>query len=62
MYPKLVILFETTRSEAQIRAALDGFIPQAKQRIRDLVDTDPQTSIVSWHYHLSTGRVDEVEP
>ena len=62
IYPKIVILLETTRSEDVIRAALDDFYGAAKTKIRSLVASDPQTSIISWHFHLSTGSVEELEP
>ena len=62
VYPKIVIDLETTRSEAAIRNALDDFFATAKTKIRAIVDADPNTTIIGWHYHLSTGSVDEVEP
>jgi hypothetical protein len=61
IYPKIVIDLETTRTEKQIRQALDDLYPDFKQRIRALVASDPKTTIVGWHYHLSTGSVDEDE-
>jgi hypothetical protein len=61
IYPKIVIDLDTTRTEKQIRVALNSLYPGFKQHIRDLVASDPQTTIVGWHYHLSTGSVDEAE-
>ena len=61
VYPKLVIVLDTTRTEPQIRSALDDVYADLKQSVRSLVASDPQTSIVSWHAHLSTGSVDEAE-
>ena len=62
VYPKLVIDLETTRTEEQIEAALDAVYDVFKDRLRRLADADPQTTIVGWHYHLSVGSVDELEP
>lgn len=62
VYPKLVLILDTTRTEDQIRSALDPVYQDLKQSIRNLIASDPQTSIVSWHVHLSTGSVDELEP
>lgn len=62
VYPKIVIVLETTRTEQQIQNALDAVFSHFKDRIRQMVNADAQTTIVSWHYHLSTGPVDEVEP
>lgn len=62
VYPKLVIDLETTRTEEQIASALDDVYPALKARLRQMADADPQTTIVGWHFHLSTGPVDEVEP
>ncbi len=61
VYPKLVISLDTTRTEDQIRAALNDVFVDLKQAIRALVASDPRTSLVSWHYHLTTGSVDEDE-
>ncbi len=62
VYPKIVIDLETTRTEDQIADALNDVYPAFKNRLRQMADADPQTTIIGWHYHLSTGSVDEVEP
>lgn len=62
VYPKLVIDLETTRSLDQIHRALDDVYEDFKTRLRRMADADPQTTIVGWHFHLSTGPVDEIEP
>lgn len=62
VYPKLVIDLETTRSLDQIHRALDDVYEDFKTRLRQMADADPQTTIVGWHFHLSTGPVDEIEP
>ncbi len=61
VYPKLVISGLTTRSNDQLLGSLDSYIVEVKTRLRSLASSFPATSITRWHYHLSTGSVDEVE-
>ena len=61
-YPKLVVDLRTTRSEEEIKEVFDSYYDDAKDRIRTLFASDPETLIERWHYHHSTGSRDEVEP
>lgn len=62
IYPKIVITLDTTRTEAQIRSALDDVYPAFKTRLRQMADEDAETTIVAWDYHLSTGHQHDLEP
>lgn len=60
---KLVVEVDTTRDQQEVATRLDGLFEAAKTRVRTLVkNLNPPVTIVSWHYHLSTGAVDELEP
>jgi len=60
--PKLVIDFETTRSEAVIAERMDAYYDAAQIKIRDIFALDPDVTIIGWHLHKSTGSIDEIEP
>ena len=60
---KLVVEVDTTRDPNEVATRLDGLFDAAKTRVRQLVrNLNPPITIVAWHYHLSTGAVDEPEP
>ncbi len=61
VYPKLVAIIETTRSDEELALALDPSYDSAKAQIRQAFASDTRTTIKRWHFHLSTGAVDEDE-
>ncbi len=61
-YPKLVVEVITTRSRAEIEAVFDTYYGPAQASIRALFASDPETIIDKWHYHNSSGTVEEIEP
>lgn len=63
VYPKMVVIVDSTREESVIQTALNNnFVPFLKPKIRALVVGDPQTAIDHWHAHWTDGPQDEVEP
>ncbi len=61
IYPDLVLTIHTTQSKFAIDGVLDNFFGFMKEEIRILAASDTQTTITDWHFHFSTGSVDELE-
>ncbi len=61
IYPDLILRIHTTRSQFVINNVLDNFFGFMKEEIRTLAASDPETTITDWHFHFSTGSVDEIE-
>jgi hypothetical protein len=60
---KLVVDVETDAPPEAVQARLDGLFETAKTRVRQLVRNAPvPIAILAWHYHASSGPVDEPEP
>ena len=60
-YPKLVMVLDTSMTPEEVRALFDGLFPDLKDRVRRYLRTRAGITLVSWHYHLSTGPIDETE-
>lgn len=63
VYPKLVVDFETDKTNDEIRAIIDAVYDDLQDKIVSLFVDDSHTTILGWHYHKMSegGSVDETE-
>lgn len=61
IYPKVVAIGTTTRTELQLLNALTSHNTIVKTRLRTFAATFPSTSINWWHYHEGGIGIDEIE-